>query len=259
MERSTASRLQSKTAEESIIGRLAEDLHLAPFLARAYYDQISEYFAQYGGQTLQANQVAYCALAAEAPAGQPLGQAPRVPIRLTLHATEDLEVAEGEGLAALRRQRIVRLCEEAQQQGALLTHEDLALLLTTSLSTIYRDLKRLRTEGTLVPTRGQQRDIGPGVSHKTTIVRRYLLGEGLSDLGRRLPHGIASMERYLQAFRQVALMTREKLASSLIAQAARLSPRLVREYQELYDQARAAPTMQARLEDLLATPKKGGR
>ncbi len=259
MARSTASRLRSKTAEESIIGRLAEDLHLAPFVARAYFEQISEYFAQYGGQTLQANQVAYCALGAEVPPGRPLDQAVRLSVRLTLHAAEDLEVAKGEGLAALRRQRIVRLCEEAQQQGALLTHEDLALLLTTSLSTIYRDLKQLRSAGTLVPTRGQQRDIGPGVSHKTTIVRSYLLGQRLSDLSRRLPHGTASMERYLRAFRQVALMTREKLACSLIAQAARLSPRLVREYQELYEQARADAAMRARLADLLATPKKGVR
>jgi len=262
MDQSTAWRLRQKAAQEAIVARIAEDLHLAPFLARAYYEQMATYFQQYAGVALQAHQLSYCAIAATEPAGRKLAESERLPVRLTWHAAEDLAAA-AQGLAALRQQRLVRLCREAQDQGALLTQEDLALLLTTSVSTIKRDLRTLRAADVFVPTRGQQRDIGPGVSHKCQIVRRYLHGESLTDLRRRLPHGPASSERYLQAFRQVALMTREGLAPELIRRATRLSARLVAHYQALYEQARDDPAQHLRLQDLLgaasAPAARGGR
>jgi hypothetical protein len=123
-------------------------------------------------------------------------------------------------------------------------------------------LRALRKVGISVPTRGQQRDIGPGVSHKVQTVLGYLGGEDFSQLSRRLSHGQDSMERYLRAFRQVALMTREGLEPGLISKACRLSPGLVAQYQGLYEQAASDEAMQRRLNDLLgpdALPtSKGG-
>jgi hypothetical protein len=250
MEQAAITRLEPKTAQEAIISRIAEDLRLTPFLARAHYEQMAEYFRLYAGLDLQDNQVAYCALAADEPPGKRITECRRVSVRLTLHDPGDFDDAGG--LSALRRKRVRRLCEEALDQGALLTQEDLALLLTTSESTLKRDLQQLRAQGVFVPTRGQQRDIGPGISHKVEIVRSYLSGESLTHISRRLPHGITSMERYLRAFRQVALMTREGLSPELIRKACRLSSRLIAQYQELFEQACAQATMQTRLQDLLA-------
>ena len=120
---------------------------------------------------------------------------------------------------------------------------------------LQRDLRGLRRAGVCVPTRGQQRDIGPGVSHKVQTVLGYLRGEDFTSLSRRLCHGVDSMERYLKAFRQVALMTREGLASELIRRACRISPGLVAQYQALYSQAVADEGLQRRLDDLLATDR----
>lgn len=263
MDQEAVARLEPKTAQEAIIARIAEDLRLTPFLARAYYEQMAEYFRLFAGLDLQDNQLAYCAVAAAEPPGKKIGQCQRICVRLTLHDPADFDSTDASAVPALRRRRVLRLCEEALAQGGLLTQEDLALILTTSESTIKRDLRALRKDGISVPTRGQQRDIGPGVSHKVQTVLGYLRGEDFTALSRRLCHGKDSMERYLKAFRQVALMTREKLAPSLICKACRLSQGLVTQYQALYEQAVADEGMQRRLDDLLGCDslpaKKGGR
>lgn len=260
MDSAVAGRLDCKQVQEAIIERIAQDLRLAPFLARAYYQQMADYFLQYGALAVHDNQVAYCAVAAQEPSGKPLAECQRLCVRLTLHAPDDLQRTDG-SVVALRERRLCRLCEEAHEQGGLLTQEDLAILLTTSVTTIKRHLRRLRAAGHYPPTRGQQHDIGAGVSHKVQIVQRYLAGEELTRIARRLPHGLDSMERYLQAFRQVALMTREGLHQDLIAKACRLSPALTAQYQALFAQAGGQPSWQRRLHDLLAppAPKKGGQ
>lgn len=258
MEPEAAARLRDKTAQEALVCRIAADLHLAPFLARAYLEQMSAYFVEYGSASLEASQLRYCAVSADEPAGVALANARRVPLVLTLHTPSDLDIAQQQGLAEMRRHRIVRLCNEALDQGGLLTQEDLALLLTTSHSTIKRDLRQLRAAGQWAPTRGEQRDIGPATSHKIEVVSRYLRGEDLTDISRRMRHGVDSMERYLRAFRQVALATGEGLPLPVIAKAVAMSESLVKQYQELYLQALADDQMSARLDDLLACPK-GGR
>jgi biotin operon repressor len=262
MDPGTVARLMPKSARQTVVRRIAEDFRLPPLLAETYFDQIAQYVQLYAGLELQDNQVAYCAIDASQPAGKRLEDCVRVSVRLTLHDPSDFATAGSTSIAALRRTREQRLCEEALEQGGLLTQEDLAVLLTTSPSTVKRDLRALRAQGVLVPTRGQHRDIGPGVSHKVETVTGYLRGEPLSALGRRLHHGLDSMERYLQAFRRVALMTREGLDPTVICKACRLSPGLLTEYQGLYQQACHDPTMASGLATLLgADPSaaaKGG-
>jgi len=70
---------------------------------------------------------------------------------LTLTSDADEQTLATQGLASLRQERILRLCTDARQQGALLAHDDLATLLSTSLSTIKRDLRLLRQRGLFVP------------------------------------------------------------------------------------------------------------
>jgi hypothetical protein len=261
MDQEAVQRIERKSAQEAIISRIGADLRLTPFLARAYYEQMAEYFRLYSGLDVHDNQVAYCAVAAEEPSGKKLCECQRVSVRLTLHEPADLQSSSS--ISSLRRKRIARVCQEALDQGGLLTQEDLAILLTASPSTIKRDLRALREQGLAVPTRGRQRDIGPAISHKVQTIERYLAGEDLTHISRAMNHGLDSMERYLRAFRQVALMTREGLSPEFIRRASRLSLNLIGQYQALYEQACRDSAMQARLSDLLAThvepTPKGGR
>ena len=79
----------------------------------------------YFGLQRDVGQMTVLAVGAENPPGCPVTDCKRVPINLTVDSPDDLEVFR-EGVAALRRRKIQRLTWEAQEQGALLTQEDLA-------------------------------------------------------------------------------------------------------------------------------------
>lgn len=79
---------------------------------------------------------------------------------------EDLAVIEDPGSTVLRRVRVLRMTEEAMDQGGVLTQEDLARLLQTGVRTVRRNVAQLRTDGHWVPTRGTVQDTSRGQSHK---------------------------------------------------------------------------------------------
>ena len=79
-------------------------------------------------------------------------------LRLTLIGQGDEETLRKEGLAALRRKRIMRLTREAMQQGVLFTYEDLSGLLLTSLATLKRDVLCLERQGEVVNLKGRRKN-----------------------------------------------------------------------------------------------------
>ena len=74
-------------------------------------------------------------------------------LMLTLVDAADEDTLSSQGLSELRKKRIVRLTEEAQKQGMLLTYEDLNALLLSSVSTLKRDVSILEKSGYSVPLR----------------------------------------------------------------------------------------------------------
>lgn len=69
-------------------------------------------------------------------------------LRLTVMS----EGEEGrEGLASLRRTRLLRLVEEARLQGGRLTYSDLSVIMLSSRATLKRDVGYLRGLGHNVP------------------------------------------------------------------------------------------------------------
>ena len=122
------------------------------------------------------------------PPGKPIVACRKVQVALELAGAEDREVLRDKGLAAMRQQRLARLARQAQVQGGLLTVEDLAYLTCSSTATVKRDLAACRATEVAVPTRGQIRDIGPGVSHKAQVVQLYLWGLQFTEIERRTRH-----------------------------------------------------------------------
>ena len=233
MEKSAIERLQAKSPEEAIIERIGRDFNLAPFMARTQFEQMRLYFEDYFGLKRDIGQVTMLALSAENPPGRGIAECKRIPINLTVDSPDDLE-AFREGVAALRRSRIQRLTWEAQEQGALLTQEDLARLLCTSRSTVKRDIAELRAKGINVPTRGQVKDIGKGISHKTQIVRDWLNSYTFSQIRQRCRHSISSIGRYCSDFQRIIRLHVRGLNLADIRLATGLSERLIGEYLELY-------------------------
>jgi hypothetical protein len=127
------------------------------------------------------------------------------------------------------------LTQEAQEQGALLTQEDLARLLCASRSTVKRDIAHLRAEGIDVPTRGQVKDIGKGVSHKGRIVGDWLAGYTFSEIEQRRRHSIHSIERYCCDFQRVVRLHVRGLSVAEMRISTGMSERLIKEYLALYE------------------------
>jgi hypothetical protein len=234
MEESAIERLQAKSPEEAIVEQISRDFNLAPFMARTQFEQMRKYFEHYFGLKRDVGQMTMLALGVDNPPGRPIAECKRVPINLTLDCADDLEALR-KGIAELRRSKIQRLTREAQEQGALLTQEDLARLLCTSRSTIKRDIAHLRSQSVDVPTRGQIKDIGKGVSHKTWIVSDWLAGYTFSEIKRRRRHALGSIERYCMDFQRVAHLHAHGLNVAEIRVSSGLSERLIQEYLHLFE------------------------
>jgi biotin operon repressor len=248
-------RLESKNARNAIIQKLSSDFNLTPIIAEAFYQQIALYFQEHADISLSSGEVAYEAVAAEEPAGKNIRLAKKVTVRLKLYDfNSDLEVLADFGLAGLRRHRLARITKQAYDQGALLSYEDLAMILTTSPATVKRDIYQLRREGMFIMTRGAKHDMGPGLSHKTIILDMYFKNYTFTEIELKTNHSEGSVKRYLADFVQVAALHRQNFSHNQIRLIAKKSDRLVREYLELY-QAYEKQNNE-RLTELL-TPQKG--
>ena len=170
-------RLRSKNAQSAIVQKLAQDFNLTPIIAEAYYSQFAQYFQEHANIRLSSGEVAYEAVAADEPPGKHIRLTRKITVRLKLlDFTSDFEALAQYGLSGLRRHRLARLTRQAYDQGALLSYEDLAMLLTTSPTTVRRDVYFLRHQGLFIVTRGMKHDMGPGLSHKTIICDLYFKG-----------------------------------------------------------------------------------
>jgi biotin operon repressor len=234
MEEHAVDRLEAKSPEEAIIERIGRDFNLAPFMARTQFEQMRRYFEHYLGLERDVGQMTFMAISGDTPPGRPIAESKREPINLTVDSPDDL-VALRHSVAALRQSKIQRLTQEAQEQGALLTQEDLARLLCASRSTVKRDIAHLRAEGIDVPTRGQVKDIGKGVSHKGRIVGDWLAGYTFSEIEQRRRHSIHSIERYCCDFQRVVRLHVRGLSVAEMRISTGMSERLIKEYLALYE------------------------
>ena len=234
-------RLFEKNPRDAIIKKIQEDFNLAPLIAKAYFEQIERYFSEHTDLTFKTDKTFYEAVSFEEPSGKPLSDCRRVPVTLTLNNENDLKVLREEGLAALKKMRIERLTNETKDQGGLLSHEDLCILLTISPATVKRDITKLRKKGFSIPTRGYIKDIGPGVSHKRRIVELYLKGYQFTEIERKTGHSEESIRRYLDGFSHAALLTEKGVDLEKTRQITSLAERLILEYQDLLRQFEVHP------------------
>ena len=154
--------------------------------------------------------------------------------------------------------QIQRLAWEAVVQGSYLTVEDLAYkVLNCGVRTIEADLARLREEGIEVPLRGQQMDIGRGISHKAKAAELFIQRCSYTQIQQRIRHSFAAIKRYISDFVAVVVMTAGGHSLVEISFLRQISPALVEEYQRLYDQYNAKEHRQ-RLAEIIAQFGKGG-
>lgn len=156
---------------------------------------------------------------------------PLTPIILTLISEEDLKLKNaGYSDKEIREKKIVRLFKEAYEQGALLTHSDVAFLLHISTGTVSVQVNEyMERTGEVVPTRGIIQDIGRALTHKRIIIRLYKQGYQLPEIARMTDHTEEACDRYIKAYKKVEALSK-KMKPQEIAQTLEMSKSLVEEY-----------------------------
>lgn len=230
-----ASRLNEKSTLHAIQVELQSGYNLSPVEAQVLAVRVQQLVDEQTGAARQPGQITYQAIAVGEPAGKPLRQCRKVPVHLTLLGEEDAGLSVKEGPVVLRRHRIRRLVFQALLQGGALSQEDLACILAISLKTVKRVFSFYRDHNLRLPSRGEVQDIGPGVSHKVPVIRKYVHELSFTHISRNLGgHGIDSMVRYLRHFALVMILEDRGLSPAQMQSIVGISENLINQYRELY-------------------------
>ncbi len=171
-----------RSAQQRLFQTLETEYAFPRATCRSLVNLMWDYLNETFGEKLHEGQITFHAASSSEPPGKKVSEIKTVPVHLTFHDRTDMEVLYKEGVACLRKHKILRMAHEALEQGGLLTQEDLAVLLCSSRRTIRRDTKELKDQGIDVPTRGTLQDIGPGVTHKSRVVKLWLEGYDLDSV-----------------------------------------------------------------------------
>ena len=242
-------RLQEKTRSREFMDVLTREFELSPRASRGIYEVVDEMFLQQ--QPLRDGQVRYVAVEREEGSGPPMSELRKKTVVLTRDELSDLEIEARQGRHTIRKVKLLRMTEEAFDQGALLTQEDVGRILGVSSRTVRRDVVELMQTPVKLYLRGLHRDIGRGISHKVWIVELYLQWKTYSEIQRITGHSVGSIKTYLHDFSRV-LMARERgiATAEEIGYYLGRTARLVNEYIALIARAEGDEQQRGRLENL---------
>ena len=249
-------RAAARSLDAQFLYAMQQGLNCSPFEAEAIRDTVHTVYAPLMETTasLKPGQLRLTVIDASVAPNIPLAHAKQCLVTLTLDAGEaDRVVRQQGGVIALRRHRFLRICEEAFQQGGLLTLEAVADLFNCAVRTLVSDLAAVRAVGITPPLRSTVKDMGRAVTHRRLIVERWLAGEEYSDIARATYHSVPAVGNYVDKFKRCAALLASGFELDAVAVIARLSPALTQAFADLVADARPAPH---RREELAALTKK---
>jgi hypothetical protein len=165
--------------------------------------------------------------------GKSIAKTRMKPVILTYLASEDIDtIRDGFTSRQLRINRMIRWCEEAYDQGALLTQLDLAVLLNVCDSVVSTNEYK-RASGRILPTRGNIHDMSGAITHKREIIALYLQGCLTPTIARKTRHSKDSVDRYIRDYEAVKLVRTATADVDKISQITHLSKRVIKQYLDL--------------------------
>ena len=180
--------------------------------------------------------------------GKGIAQTDLVPVVLDISTPDDVQMRlERKSSAQRLLEKARRLCQQAYEQGGLLSNCDLAELLHARDEQIAAVLAAHEREtGKLIPRRATVHDVGTGLTHKAIICRkRYLEGKPADQVARETYHTLESVDRYLGQFDRIRHCRLQGMSEQETAFTLQCSLSLVRQYrqidEELQPSARARP------------------
>ena len=157
------------------------------------------------------------------------------PVVLSFTTDEDVShLAHGFQSSALRKKRIKRWCDQAFDQGGLLSQLDLSILLGVCDAVVSKYVNEIQKEGHLLPTRGNIHDLSGAITHKREIITLYLEGYLTPEIALKTKHSHESVDRYIKDYHRVEMLWQYGITDlDQISQLARLAKRVVQQYIDL--------------------------
>lgn len=129
-----------------------------------------------------------------------------VPVVLSVICEKDIELlTQGVPMSKITERSIVRMIQEAYQQGGILSSRDIGLITLRQPSWASALRKRFETQnGCTLPHTGALHDMGSTVSHKATIIRKAVLEKkDPASVAQECHHSQAAVDRYLKDYHRV--------------------------------------------------------
>jgi hypothetical protein len=231
-------RLESKSLDQQFLNEIVHGLNCSPFEASAVLDTVYNVFGNYfdSGASLKPGRIRLQVLSIEAKISQSISESKQISVILTLHDDkEDLSIRKQDGVIGLRRHKIRRVCQEAFDQGGLLTVEDLAYrLFNCGVKTICRDLVYFRKNDIFVPLRSTVKDVGRTLSHRLLIIKLWAQGKEYSEISLNASHSLSAVQNYIDKFKRTVALVKEGYDINRISFLLRISTSLVEQYVNLY-------------------------
>ncbi len=255
-------RLHSKNLDQQFTNTLIQGLNCSPFEASAVLDTLYKVYKPYFEtcEPLKPGQIRLQLVAVEARADKPISKSKQVTVTLTLNdEKEDLPLRQKQGVIGLRRHKIQRICQEAFDQGGLLTVEDLAYrIFNCGERTICRDLAYFREQDLFIPLRSTVQDIGRTISHRLLIIKLWAQGKEYSEIKREACHSLNAIQNYVDKFKRTISLSKEGYDVNQISFLLKLSPSLVEQYITLYKQLDLIEHREQELDDLFKNSSGNG-
>ncbi|WP_243350313.1 DUF1670 domain-containing protein [Parabacteroides sp. FAFU027] len=248
-------RLKQKQLDTQFINELQAGMNCSMFEAKAILNVVYKTYQPFfdNQASMKPGQICFEVVGIENSPKKRLSECQMKTVMLTLDSgEEDLLVREKNGVIALRQHRLIRICNEAFQQGGLLTVEDLAnRLLNCGESTINRDIKALKQQDIVLPLRSTIKDMGKAITHRELIVKHWLLGKEYSEIARQTSHSVEAVANYVDKFRRVVCLAKDNHEIKTIAFLVKISVSLAQQYYDLYQNLEIVEHRRKELDELL--------
>lgn len=207
--------LQQKTLENMIVRELVmnfgydSQLAVADTLAKRVLEIVKEYSVE--RERVKSGQIVWPAVDInERPGrGKNMAMTKQKTVLLTLVSEEEVkQLSNGHKPRELFPDVVARILLEAEEQGGVLAMNDLAAMLHCSITTVSKAREAWETKnGKVLPTRGSLHDMGRTFSHKEQILDLHLEGFFTSEIARMTKHDPVNVDRYIDDFQRVFLLT----------------------------------------------------
>ncbi len=165
--------------------------------------------------------------------GKRIAETELVPVVLDVSTPGDIQRRlERQSPRERLKQRAIRVCHQAYEQGGLLSNCDVAELLNSEESVISTLLvEAQREQGQVVPRRATIHDVGTGLTHKRIICwKHYKEGKLTPEIARETYHSTEAVDRYLGQYDRVRYCRNQGMSLEKTAFTLNCSRSLVQEY-----------------------------